>query len=252
VHIKALTAVEIAHIARIEKMSWAEVLIALREAGLDTMPGGGAETFSAAVREEIADKKLGGADYIGVHRTAHQLGIRTNCTMLYGHVETIATAWSTCRCCATCRTRPAASWRTSRSRITRTTTSSASARPQGHVATSGFDDLEPRHRAALPRQLRAHQEHWIMVTPFVTQIALHFGVNDIEGTVVREKIYHAVGRDHAAGDVAPDLLRSFAGPGRCRPSAIRSIRSCATSMDIERRRRPERRPNSRRPDGRLA
>ena len=65
-----------------------DVLIALREAGLDTMPGGGAETFSAAVREQIADKKLGGADYIDVHRTAHRLGIRSNCTMLYGHVET--------------------------------------------------------------------------------------------------------------------------------------------------------------------
>src|SRR5690349_5058425 len=90
VHIKALTAVEIAHIARIEKMSWENVLIALREAGLDTMPGGGAETFSAAVREQIADKKLGGAEYIEVHRTAHRLGIRTNCTMLYGHVETYA------------------------------------------------------------------------------------------------------------------------------------------------------------------
>ena len=89
VHIKALTAVEIAHIARIEKMAWADVLSALREAGLDTMPGGGAETFSAAVREQIAHKKLAGADYIGVHRAAHQLGIRSNCTMLYGHVETL-------------------------------------------------------------------------------------------------------------------------------------------------------------------
>ncbi|MFM8780665.1 MAG: radical SAM protein, partial [Gemmatimonadota bacterium] len=78
VHIKALTAVEIAHIARIEKRSWAEVLTALQAAGLDTMPGGGAETFSAAVREEIANKKLGAADYIGVHRTAHGLGIRSN------------------------------------------------------------------------------------------------------------------------------------------------------------------------------
>src|SRR6185369_17415666 len=90
VHIKALTAVEIAHVARIEKMSWKDVLITLREAGLDTMPGGGAETFSAAVREQIADKKLGGAEYIEVHRTAHRLVIRTNCTMLYGHVETHA------------------------------------------------------------------------------------------------------------------------------------------------------------------
>src|SRR5688500_12692410 len=88
VHIKALTAVEIAHLARIEKLSWTEVLVALREAGLDTLPGGGAETFSAAVRAEIAHKKLGGADYIGVHRAAHALGIRSNCTMLYGHVET--------------------------------------------------------------------------------------------------------------------------------------------------------------------
>ena len=88
-HIKALTAVEIAHIARIEKMSREDVLIALREAGLDTLPGGGAETFSAAVREQIADKKLGGTDYIDVHRTAHRLGIRSNCTMLYGHVETL-------------------------------------------------------------------------------------------------------------------------------------------------------------------
>src|ERR1041384_6090196 len=89
VHIKPLTAVEIAHIARIEKMSVRDTLIALREAGLDTMPGGGAEVFSAGVRATIADKKLAGEEWIAVHREAHQLGIRTNCTMLYGHVETM-------------------------------------------------------------------------------------------------------------------------------------------------------------------
>src|SRR5688500_1538638 len=89
VHIKALTAVEIAHIARIEKMPVADVLIALREAGLDTMPGGGAEVFSRGVRATIADRKLAAEDWLAVHRTAHELGIRTNCTMLYGHVETL-------------------------------------------------------------------------------------------------------------------------------------------------------------------
>ncbi|MGH7671202.1 MAG: radical SAM protein, partial [Gemmatimonadaceae bacterium] len=89
VHIKALTAVEIAHIARIDKMSVRDVLVALRDAGLDTMPGGGAEVFSPGVRATIADKKLAGDDWIRVHREAHQLGIRTNCTMLYGHVETV-------------------------------------------------------------------------------------------------------------------------------------------------------------------
>src|SRR5579872_1603691 len=90
VHIKALTAVEIAHIARIEKMSVRDVLVALRAAGLDTMPGGGAEVFSPGVRATIADKKLAGEEWIAVHREAHRLGIRTNCTMLYGHVETFA------------------------------------------------------------------------------------------------------------------------------------------------------------------
>ena len=89
VHIKALTAVEIAHIARIDKMSIEDVLIALREAGLDTLPGGGAEVFGKGVRMTIADKKLAGEDWIEVHRVAHRLGIRSNCTMLYGHVESI-------------------------------------------------------------------------------------------------------------------------------------------------------------------
>src|ERR1700740_1389412 len=88
VHIKALTAVEIAHIARIEKMTVRDTLSALREAGLDTMPGGGAEVFSAGVRATIADKKLAGEEWCEVQRVAHGLGIRTNCTMLYGHVET--------------------------------------------------------------------------------------------------------------------------------------------------------------------
>ncbi|MBA3559745.1 MAG: radical SAM protein, partial [Gemmatimonadaceae bacterium] len=89
VHIKALTAVEIAHIARIEKMSVEDVLIALRDAGLDTLPGGGAEVFSSGVRATIADRKLAAEDWIAVHRVAHTLGMRSNCTMLYGHVETI-------------------------------------------------------------------------------------------------------------------------------------------------------------------
>src|SRR6185295_6886570 len=90
VHIKALTAVEIAHLARIEKTSIADVLVRLREAGLDTLPGGGAEVFSTAVRATIAERKLTGDEWIAVHQTAHGLGIPTNCTMLYGHVETAA------------------------------------------------------------------------------------------------------------------------------------------------------------------
>ena len=90
VHIKALTAVEVAHLARIEGMSVAEVLRAMREAGVTSLPGGGAEVFSPAARATIADKKLSGEAWLEVHREAHRLGIPSNCTMLYGHVETTA------------------------------------------------------------------------------------------------------------------------------------------------------------------
>ncbi|HEU5357945.1 MAG TPA: radical SAM protein, partial [Gemmatimonadales bacterium] len=88
VHIKALTAVEIAHLARIERTTEEDVLLQLKDAGLTSMPGGGAEVFSTAVRATIAERKLTGEEWIRVHRTAHRLGIPTNCTMLYGHVET--------------------------------------------------------------------------------------------------------------------------------------------------------------------
>ena len=88
VHIKALTAVEIAHLARIEKTSILEVLLVLKDAGLTSLPGGGAEDFGTAVRASIADRKLAGEEWMAVHRQAHALGIPSNCTMLYGHVET--------------------------------------------------------------------------------------------------------------------------------------------------------------------
>ncbi len=215
VHIKALTAVEIAHIARIEKMSWADVLIALRDAGLDTMPGGGAETFSEAVRDEIAGKKLGGADYIGVHRTAHGLGIRSNCTMLYGHVETIEDRMA----------------HLAMLRDLQDETGGFLAyiplayHPDDNVlgerlgrrgtASTGFDDLRNLAVGRLFLDNIEHiKSHWIMVTPFVTQTALHFGVNDIEGTVVREKIYHAVGATTPQGMTLPDLLSLIRGAGK--------------------------------------
>jgi aminodeoxyfutalosine synthase len=215
VHIKALTAVEIAHIARIEKMSWRDVLIALRGAGLDTMPGGGAETFSAAVREQIAGKKLAGADYIGVHRTAHELGIRTNCTMLYGHVESHQD-------------------RVEHLMMLRDLQDETGGflayiplayHPDGNelgkelhregTATSGVDDLK---MLAIGRlfldNFRHIKSHWIMVSTPLSQLSLHFGVNDLEGTVVREKIYHAVGAHTPQGMTLDGLLTLIRGAGK--------------------------------------
>jgi aminodeoxyfutalosine synthase len=215
VHIKALTAVEIAHIARIEKMSWEAVLVTLREAGLDTLPGGGAETFSAAVRDVISDKKLGGADYIGVHRAAHRLGIRSNCTMLYGHVETLAD-------------------RVEHLEMLRDLQDETGGflayiplayHPDDNVlgerlgrrgtSTTGIDDLR---NLAVGRlfldNFRHVKSHWIMVTPALSQVALSFGVNDLEGTVVREKIYHAVGANTPQGMSLDAILALIRGAGK--------------------------------------
>lgn len=215
VHIKALTAVEIAHVARIEKMSWRDVLIALRDAGLDTMPGGGAETFSAAVREQIAGKKLAGADYIGVHRTAHELGIRTNCTMLYGHVESHRD-------------------RVEHLMMLRDLQDETGGflayiplayHPDGNAlgkelhregtSTSGVDDLKMLAVGRLFLDNFRHiKSHWIMVSQALSQLSLHFGVNDLEGTVVREKIYHAVGAHTPQGMTLDGLLTLIRGAGK--------------------------------------
>src|SRR5436190_8977812 len=87
-HIKAFTAIEIVHFTRIAHLSIEEVLIALRDAGLGSLPGGGAEIFDDRVHDEVFKGKVGANKWFDVHRTAHRLGIFTNATMLYGHVET--------------------------------------------------------------------------------------------------------------------------------------------------------------------
>ena len=212
VHIKALTAVEIAHIARIEKMSWEDVLIALREAGLDTMPGGGAETFSAAVREQIADKKLGGAEYIGVHRTAHRLGIRTNCTMLYGHVETHADRVAHLRMLRDLQDETGGFLAYIPLAYHPDDNALGVQLNRKGIASTGFDDLRMLAVGRLYLDNIEHiKTHWIMVTQFLSQTSLSFGVNDMEGTVVREKIYHAVGAHTPQAMTLADILKLIRG-----------------------------------------
>jgi len=212
VHIKALTAVEIAHIARIEKMTWEAVLIALREAGLDTMPGGGAETFSAAVREQIADKKLGGADYIDVHRTAHRLGIRTNCTMLYGHVETHADRVAHLRMLRDLQDETRGFLAYIPLAYHPDDNELGIELKRRGVASTGYDDLRNLAVGRLFLDNIDHiKTHWIMVTPFLSQTSLSFGVNDMEGTVVREKIYHAVGAHTPQAMTLEEILRLIRG-----------------------------------------
>jgi aminodeoxyfutalosine synthase len=215
VHIKALTAVEIAHIARIEKMSVRDVLIALREAGLDTMPGGGAEVFSPGVRATIAEKKLAGSEWIDVHRVAHGLGIRTNCTMLYGHVETVEDRINHLGILRDLQDETGGflayiplAYHPDNNEL------GAELGRQG-TATTGVDDLKNLAVGRLFLDNFDHvKSHWIMVTPALSQLSLHFGVNDLEGTVVREKIYHEAGAHTAQAMSLDELLRIIRGAGK--------------------------------------
>jgi aminodeoxyfutalosine synthase len=208
VHIKALTAVEIAHIARIEKLGWSEVLSALKEAGLDTLPGGGAETFSAAVREQIAGKKLGGADYIGVHRAAHALGIRSNCTMLYGHVETLEDRIEHLTMLRDLQDETGGFLAYIPLAYHPDDNELGEKLGRRGTSTTGYDDLRNLAVGRLFLDNFAHvKSHWIMVTPFLSQVSLSFGVNDLEGTVVREKIYHAVGAHTPQRMTLDELVR---------------------------------------------
>ena len=215
VHIKALTAVEIAHIARIAKRSINETLVTLRDAGLDTMPGGGAEVFSPGVRATIADKKLSGAEYINVHREAHALGIRSNCTMLYGHVETYDDRMAHLSMLRELQDETAGflayiplAYHPDNNELGETLHRTG-------TATTGFDDLKNLAVGRLFLDNFDHiKSHWIMVTPAVSQISLTFGVNDLEGTVVREKIYHEAGAHTSQAMALDQILRIIRGAGR--------------------------------------
>ena len=215
VHIKALTAVEIAHIARVDKMSVRDVLITLREAGLDTMPGGGAEVFSKGVRATIADRKLAAEDYLAVHQTAHELGIRTNCTMLYGHVESVEDRIEHLAMLREQQDRSGGflayiplAYHPDNNELGETL------HRQG-TATTGFDDVRNLAVARLFFDNIGHvKTHWVMVTPFLSQASLSFGVNDIEGTVVREKIYHEAGAHTAQAMALDEILKLIRGAGK--------------------------------------
>jgi len=236
IHIKALTAVEIAHLARIEKRSVREVLLALQEAGLTSMPGGGAEVFSSAVRATIAERKLTGDEWLRVHRTAHELGIPTNCTMLYGHVETAADRIEHLGMLRALQDETGGfltyiplAYHTEHNEL---------GEELGRVgsATTGYEDLKNIAVARLYCDNIPHvKTHWPMVTPFMSQIVLDFGCDDLEGTVVYERIYHEAGARTAMQLPYGELVRLIRGAGKRpveRDSLYRTVRDDFSDLDL--------------------
>ncbi|MBK7924244.1 MAG: aminofutalosine synthase MqnE [Gemmatimonadetes bacterium] len=215
IHIKALTAVEIAHLARIEQASVRDVLLALQAAGLTSLPGGGAEVFSTAVRATIAERKLTGEEWIAVHREAHQLGIPTNCTMLYGHVET-----------ADDRIEHLTMLRSLQDETGGFLTYIPLAYHPDHnelgeelgrvgSATTAYEDLKNIAIGRLFLDSIPHvKTHWPMVTPFLSQVALSFGCDDVEGTVVYERVYHEAGAQTQMHMQYRDLVALIRGAGK--------------------------------------
>jgi len=210
VHIQAFTAVEIAYFAKIASLSTKEVLVKLKEAGLGSLPGGGAEILNHRVREAVCSKKASSEEWLNVMREAHNLGIKSNATMLFGHIETI------------------------QERIDHLLTLRAL-----QDETSGFQSFIPlpfhpqntqlpnfkkpsafenMKMLAVSRLVLDNFPHvkafWIMLGLKVAQLSLLFGVDDLDGTVVEEKITHAAGAQTDQSISRDELLEIISITGR--------------------------------------
>jgi len=210
IHLKAFTMVEIGYFARREKQTVREVLIRLRDAGMDSLPGGGAEVFSERVRRIICDHKLTGDEWLETARTAHELGLHSNCTMLYGHIENDED-----------RVDHLVRLRGLQDQTNGFVTFIPLAFHPANTAlahiskTTGFDDLKNIAIARLMLDNIPHiKAYWIMMTPKIAQVALRFGANDIDGTVVEEKIYHDAGATTSQSMRRGELLRLIHLAGR--------------------------------------
>jgi aminodeoxyfutalosine synthase len=210
IHLKAFTMVEVGYFARIAKLSIPDTLAALKNAGVDSLPGGGAEIFNPRVRKVICDHKVSGQQWLNIARTAHQIGLRSNATMLYGHIETEEE-------------------RVEHLLLLRELQDET----HGFVAfiplafhpentalahlpkPTGYHDLRS---IAVSRLLLDNFDHikayWIMLTPGIAQIALRFGADDMDGTVVEEKIYHDAGATTSQCTPRAELERLIRDAGR--------------------------------------
>jgi aminodeoxyfutalosine synthase len=212
VHLKFYTASEIHHMSKLEGCSHGEVLQVLKDAGLGSLPGGGAEIFADRVRRLIAPGKEHPDEWFHVHDTAHRMGIPTHCTLLYGHVETYEERVD----------------HLLRLRTQQDETGGFLAfiplafhpentvfERRGFTFTTGADDLKMTAVSRLMLDNISNvKAYWIMMGLPMAQVALHFGANDVQGTVVREQIFQAAGATSGTEQKVPELVRVIKEAGR--------------------------------------
>lgn len=191
VHLKAFTAVEIAHLAKISGLKVQRALERLVEAGLGSLPGGGAEVLTKSSRDLICGDKITGRGWLNIHRTVHRLGLRSNCTMLYGHVETDEDRVDHMLLLRELQDETGGfqvfiplAFHPKHSHM------------QEVPAPTGLTDLKVMAVARLMLDNIDHlKSYWIMLGIKTAQVAQGFGANDMDGTVVEETIYHMAGAE---------------------------------------------------------
>jgi len=210
VHIKAFTMVEVAFLARRAKLTIEETLVKMKEAGVDSMPGGGAEIFASRVRSIICDHKIDGSEWLNTARLAHKHGFRSNATMLYGHIENDED-----------RVDHMVKLREVQDETGGFQTFIPLAFHPENTAldhlpvTTGLTDIRQVAVGRLMLDNFAHiKAYWQMLTPKIAQIALRFGADDLDGTVIEEKIYHDAGATTPQGMTRKELSRLITEAGR--------------------------------------
>lgn len=208
--LKCFTAIEILHLAWLAKKSVEQTLIELKAAGLDSLTGGGAEIFQPDVRKTIAKGKESAAEYLDVHRTWHKLGGRSTCTMLYGHVESLADRVDHLR----------------QLRALQDETHGFTGfiplayQPENNdipvkTPPTGFDSLRTIAVSRIYLDNFPHvTAYWIGLGVKLAQVALSYGADDIHGTIIEEKIFHMAGASSPQLQTENEMIKAIREAGR--------------------------------------
>lgn len=202
IHIKAFTAVEIDYLSRLSGLSLDKVLAELRAAGLDSLPGGGAEIFASTVRERLCPEKISGQRWLEVMATVHGAGLRSNATMLFGHLE----SWDD-RMDHLLQLRELQDQTSGFMAFIPLPYQADNTRLPGLCGPGGVEILKTLAISRLLLDNFAHiKGYWVMLGVKLAQVALAFGVNDLDGTVIEERIGHAAGAATPQALSCDDLL----------------------------------------------
>jgi aminodeoxyfutalosine synthase len=189
IHLKAFTAVEIDYLAKLSGLGLSSTLEKLRDAGLGSLPGGGAEIFDSAVRNTLCAEKISGNRWLEVIETAHNLGLKSNATMLYGHIENTSH-----RIDHLIKLRELQDRTNGFQAFIPLSFHSQNTEIKKSAYTTGFDDLKTLAIARLMLDNFDHiKAYWVMLGEKIAQVSLNFGVDDLDGTVVEERITRAAG-----------------------------------------------------------